>query len=150
MAIKLGATEAISNFDIKKTLGELLFLEVRPVYEFEDYVNEETGEKRTRPTDVISEYDIYCLSSVVNGGIYITVPATAKGVEIDEEKAYREPIVFEGLSARLWERRERRTVGGQERTVSTVGTKIRANDFKLANGTTAPAQPKQDNQDKKG
>ncbi|WP_164683340.1 DUF961 family protein [Streptococcus hyointestinalis] len=150
MSIKLGTTDPITNFDIKKTLGDLEFIEVQPQYDFEEYTDEETGEIRQRPTDVIREYNILCYSSVAKGNIVITVPVDAKGIEIDEDKAYREKIVFEGLSARLWGRRERRRTRDGERTVLVTGTKLRATDFKLAATNDNKLETKPDNQPKKG
>lgn len=150
MSIKLGTTDPITNFDVKKTVGDLEFIEVQPQYDFEDYTDEETGEIRQRPTDVIREYNILCYSSVAKGNIVITVPVAAKGVEIDEDKAYREKIVFEGLSARLWARRERRRTRDGERTVLVTGTKLRATDFKLYAANDSKSDVKLDNQTKKG
>ncbi|MGV3007208.1 DUF961 family protein [Streptococcus pluranimalium] len=148
MAIKFGDFEEIKSFDKEKTLGALTFLEATPRYRFEDTVDSETGEMKSMPTDDVEEYDILVYSSQAKGNITVTVPPTATGVEVDSDKAYRKPITFSDLTARLWENRTRQMVNGQERTVSTTGTKFRASDFVVSGLESAKNQHK--SEDKKG
>lgn len=145
MTIKFGASEAIVDFDRNKTLGKLSFLEIKPQYVFEDYVDDETGEIRSRPTDEIQEYDILCNSTVAKGNIEITVPADAKGIDIDEDKSYRKDIDFKDLSARLWSRRDKRMVNNRETTTHISGIKFRAGDFTIVGMNQQPKpEPKKE------
>ncbi|HEN0407592.1 TPA: DUF961 family protein [Streptococcus agalactiae] len=142
MSIKFGSFEDIKSFDKEKTVGKLTFLEAVPRYRFEETVDGETGEMKSMPTDDIEEYDVLCYSTVAKGNIIITVPADAKGVEVDSDKGYRKPISFNNLTGRLWTRREKRMSNNREITVHTFGTKFRASDFTVDLGIQN--QPKQE------
>ncbi|GAA0054115.1 DUF961 family protein [Streptococcus canis] len=144
MSIKFGDFEDIKQFDKEKTVGILSYLACEPRFRFEEVPDSETGELKSMPTDEVLEYDVLVNSSVAKGNITITVPPTATGVEVDEDKAYRKPVVFSDLTARLWENRSRQMVNGQERTVSTTGTKFRASDFKVEGLSDVKPQLKQD------
>lgn len=132
MSVKFG-NEAIEDFDVTKTLGQLSLMEINPIYEWEDVVNEDTGEMVRRPTDEIIEYDVLVYSSADDSRLTVTVPVQAKGIEIDVEKNYRKSLVFQGLTARLWTNRES-FVNAQGRRLTTYnyGVKFRATDFSLA------------------
>lgn len=144
MSIKFGNFEDITVFDKEKTLGQLTFLGVEPQYRFEDTVDSETGEIKSMPTDDVEEYDVLVSSSQAKGNITVTVPPTALGIEVDEDKAYRKPITFSDMTARLWETRDKQMVNGRERTVSRTGTKFRASDFVVEGLSDTKPQPKQE------
>lgn len=144
MSIKFGDFEDIKQFDKERTLGVLTYLACEPRFRFEEIADPETGELKSVPTDEVVEYDVLVNSSVAKGNITITVPPTATGVEVDEDKAYRKPVTFVELSARLWENRSRQMVNGQERVISVTGTKFRASDFKV-DGFGGNSQPKEEN-----
>lgn len=140
MSVKFG-NEAIEDFDVTKTLGQLFLMEINPIFEWEDVVNEDTGEMVRRPTDEIIEYDVLVYSSADDSRLAVTVPVEAKGIEIDVEKNYRKPLAFQGLTARLWNNRES-FVNAQGRRVTTYnyGVKFRATDFSLAGANNQPKQ----------
>lgn len=140
MSVKFG-NEAIEDFDVAKTLGQLSLMEINPIFEWEDVVNEDTGEMVRRPTDEIIEYDVLVYSSADDGRLTVTIPVEAKGIEIDVEKNYRKPLAFQGLTARLWNNRES-FVNAQGRRVTTYnyGVKFRATDFSLAGANNQPKQ----------
>ncbi|KXT64438.1 DUF961 family protein [Streptococcus gallolyticus] len=146
MSVKFGE-EAIEKFDVAKTLGTMKLMEIRPVYDWEDVVDEETGEKKRLPTDEILEYDVVVFSSANQLRTTVTVPVEAKGVEIDLDKNYRKPVTFSGLTARVWQSREVTVDRNGNRQVSfTSGVKFRATDFSLAGTNT---QLKQNQGDQK-
>ncbi len=144
MSVKFG-NEAIEDFDVTKTLGQLSLMEINPIFEWEDVVNEETGEIVRRPTDEIIEYDVLVYSSADDSRLTVTVPVEAKGVEIDVEKNYRKPLAFQGLTARLWTNRES-FVNAQGRRLTTYnyGVKFRATDFSLAGANNQSKQKQGD------
>ena len=143
MSVKFG-NEAIKDFDVNRTLGQLSLMEITPVYDWDDTVNDETGEIVNRPTDEIVGYDVLVYSSADNGRVTVTVPVEAKGIEIDVEKNYRKPLIFQDLTARLWTNRETYT-NNQGRKVVTYhdGVKFRATDFSLVESNNNQSKPQE-------
>lgn len=138
-----GLPKPFKTFDKAKTLGTLKFLEIKPVLEFEDQVDEETGEMKRLPTGEISEYAIHCDASV-GSKVDIVVPIDAKGLSIDANKYYRKPIVFQDMTVNMWQRRETDFRGNR---VIVSDNKFRATDFKPAEEATQV--PKSQGQAKK-
>ncbi|SEP71935.1 protein of unknown function [Streptococcus equinus] len=144
MSVKFGE-EAIEKFDVAKTLGKLKLMEIVPIYEWEDTLNEETGEMSRRPTDEVLEYDVVVFSTASQSRTIVTVPVEAKGIEIDLENNYRKTVSFDGLTARVWQNREVSVDGrGNRRVTFNSGVKFRASDFKLAEGNQPQAKVKEE------
>lgn len=121
-----GLSKPFKTFDKARTLGTLKFLEIKPVLDFEDQVDEETGEMKRLPTGDILEYLVHCDASV-GSKVDIAVPVDAKGLSIDANKYYRKPIVFQDMTVNMWQRRETDFRGNR---VIVSDNKFRATDFK--------------------
>ena len=122
-----GLSKPFKTFDKAKTLGTLLFLEINPVREFDDQVDDETGEMKRLPTGEILGYNVLCQSSVEGSKVNIEVPVDAKGLSIDANKYYRKPIVFQDMTVNMWQRKETDFRGNR---VIVSDNKFRATDFK--------------------
>ena len=139
-----GLSKPFKTFDKAKTLGTLLFLEINPVREFDDQVDDETGEMKRLPTGEILGYNVLCQSSVEGSKVNIEVPVDAKGLSIDANKYYRKPIVFQDMTVNMWQRRETDFRGNR---VIISDNKFRAMDFKPVEEVTQA--PKSQGQAKK-
>ena len=133
-----GLSKPFKTFDKEKTLGTLLFLEINPVLDFEDQVDEETNETKRLPTGEILGYNVLCQSSVEGSKVNIEVPVDAKGLSIDANKYYRKPIVFQDMTVNMWQRKETDYRGNR---VITSDNKFRATDFKPVEEASQAPKP---------
>lgn len=133
-----GLSKPFKTFDKAKTLGTLLFLEINPVREFDDQVDDETGEMKRLPTGEILGYNVLCQSSVEGSKVNIEVPVDAKGLSIDANKYYRKPIVFQDMTVNMWQRKETDFRGNR---VIVSDNKFRATDFKPVEEATQTQKP---------
>ena len=133
-----GLSKPFKTFDKAKTLGTLLFLEINPVREFDDQVDDETGEMKRLPTGEILGYNVLCQSSVKGSKVNIEVPVDAKGLSIDANKYYRKPIVFQDITVNMWQRKETDYRGNR---VIISDNKFRAMDFKPVEEASQAPKP---------
>lgn len=141
-------TEA--EVDFEKTLGRLLYLDLREVPEYQNIVlNSETGEVlpsvlidettgrivegsvpegvqaevRSRPIEgTLVAYDLILEAEGFGNQIEVTVPATIK----PEGLVYNKAVKLTGLSARHWSRTTRQVNGGRVNFLHSQGFKLRA------------------------
>lgn len=141
-------TEA--EIDFSKTLGKLLYLDVREVPDYQNIViNSETGEVlssalvddntgriiegsvpenvqaevRSRPIEgTLVAYDLILEAEGFGGQVEITIPATSKL----DTLVYNKEVKLTGLTARHWSRTTRQNNGARVTFSHTQGFKLRA------------------------